>query len=740
MKQMNHLTKPIERITLKFALILSAIIIIAIPTIVFFISFQYIKGELDARVELIAREVNYLIIANPDKWRFEEIRLSGILQHVSQDPVPELKRIIDLNGETISQFSDSPSSPLVMRQHKIYDAGRPVAYIRIYRSLRPIFLNTFFVAVFSILIGIIFFSFLRKYPLKAIREAHQSLIESEKKYSSLYNTMKEGLVLHDLIMDDNGNVISFPIIDANKAFISIFGSKAEDVIGHDSFELLGVRLKDYLPGLLGIIGTSDSFSFEFILPNQISILMARSFSPGKNLIATLFEDITEKKKSEVQIQKMAYYDSLTGLPNRMLFLDRLKTAIARTARDNSKLAVLFLDLDHFKKVNDTLGHSWGDQLLVQVSQRLTKYVRTCDTIARLGGDEFILVVSELSKEIHAAQVARTLIESLNPIFDIRSHKIHITTSIGIAIFPNDGSSVESLIKNADMAMYSSKSAGPNGYKFFSSDMDDKAHERMRMEESIRNAFEQNEFFLEYQPIINLYNGTVSAAEALLRWNSPTLGRIMPGQFIPVAEDTGIIILLGEWVLRTACRMIKRLQDIGANTVRISVNVSSRQIERQNFNEVINKTLQETGAEPSKLEIELTESSLLKFAASNITDMVDLHKSGVAIAIDDFGTGYSSMSYIKNFPIDRIKIDRSFVKDIATNINDQAIVEAIIAMSQKLGYKNIAEGVETKEQLNFLKEHECSEIQGYYFYPPLSQEAFEDLLKNADQPELPNIEM
>jgi diguanylate cyclase (GGDEF)-like protein/PAS domain S-box-containing protein len=739
MKHINHPTQPVERMTLIFALVLASIILIIAPAGVFFISYQYTSGVLDARAELTAREVTDLVVSNPSMWRFEEVRLSEILERKSKDSVPELKRIIDADGVKIAQYSDFPDPPFIMRQHKIYDAGISIADIQIYRSLKPLLINTFFVTVFALMGGIIIFYFLRKVPLKAIREAYHSLSESEIKYRSLYDTMKEGLALHNLIFDDHGTLISFTIIDANRAFIFIFGDKAEDVIGHDSFELLGESFREHLPGLLGIIGTSDSISFEFSIPNQDSFYMVRSFSPGQNLIATLFEDITEQKKSELQIQKMAYYDSLTGLPNRILFLDRLNNAMARTTRDDTKLAVLFLDLDHFKKVNDTLGHSWGDQLLIKVSERFIKFIRKCDTLARLGGDEFVVVVSELTKEIYAAQVARLLIESLNTLFEIRGQKVHITTSIGIAIFPNDGSSTDTLIKNADMAMYSSKYSGPNGYKFFSSDMNDKAHERMKIEESLRLALEQNEFFLEYQPIINLNNGTISAAEALVRWNNPKLGRIMPNQFISIAEDTGLILPLGEWVLRTACSMIKRLHDSDANPIRISVNLSSRQIERQNFNEVLKEILQDTGAEPSQLEIELTESSLIKYAAYSTTDLVELQKIGVTIAIDDFGTGYSSLSYIRNLPIDHIKIDRSFIKDITTNSNDQAIVEAIIVMSQKLGIRNIAEGVETLEQLNFLREHGCNEIQGYYFYHPLSAEALEDLLKNTGQLKLQNTE-
>lgn len=718
----------IHRFTLVFAWGFAVLITVLSPTVYYLASLQYLRGLVDAQAELSAREVSGLVISNPTMWQFEQVRLSELLERKALQPVSEIRSIVDVKGEEIAHNHVKLSPPLITRQHDIYDSGTVMAHIQISRSIRPLLIEAFFVAVCAMGVSSLILYLILRFPLRTIQQAYQAITESEDKYRSLYSSMREGLALHSVEFDEHGALRTFVISDANPTFLAMLGGTSEELLGRDSLELFGETFREFLPELLRVLEDGSSLSFDYSLSDQGRTFSVQAFSPGPGRIATLFEEITERKKSEEQIQHMAYFDALTGLPNRSLMLDRLNRAIARSTRDQSTLAILFLDLDRFKAVNDTLGHSTGDMLLIEVSQRLRSFVRTSDTLARLGGDEFVVIVSDLDKEVNAAHIAQKLIDSLAAPFRISGHELHITTSIGVAIFPEDGVTAEVLIKNADMAMYAAKESGRNNYNYYSAEMNQKAHERLTMEESIRGALVRSEFFLEYQPIMDPVSGTISAAEALVRWNHPERGRVAPDMFIALAEDTGLIVPLGEWVLRSACSMITKLRDSGLPPIRIAVNVSSRQIDQQNFADVVTKVLQETGANPAQLEIELTESCLMRHSADNIAGIFELRGLGVSIAIDDFGTGYSSLGYIKTLPIDHIKVDRSFIIDVTTNPNDQAIVESIITMSQKLGIRNIAEGVETADQLAFLKSLGCDEIQGYYFHRPLAVAAFEELLR------------
>ena len=621
-----------------------------------------------------------------------------------------------------------PPNPSASHVLSIYDAGTPVGQIEVYRSLRPLLQSTALVTFFSILAASFVFFIFRKLPLHSIKKAFQALEENEKKYRLLYETMKEGMALHRVDLDETGALSSLTLIGANPSCGAMFDGNPDGIIGSNSFTLFGDTFREFLFEKLTALEHGESISFELCIPGKETYYNVQAFSPDKGLVATLFEDITESRIAEQQIQQMAYFDTLTKLPNRALFHDRINQAIALATRDKTGLAVLFIDLDHFKNINDTLGHSSGDQLLIEAAQRLNRDIRTSDTLARLGGDEFVVVITNLGEQLNATYVAQKLIDSIQAPFTIKGKELHITASIGIALFPDDGIDAETLIKHADMAMYSSKESGRNAFNFFSPDMNQKALMRMENESALRLALKREEFFLEFQPIMNADSGAIVAAEALVRWNHPTRGRIPPDEFISLAEETGLILPLGEWVLRTACSCMKSWHDAGLPAIRYSVNVSSQQIEQQDFSERVCSVLRETGADASWLEIEITESCLVTNINNNISDLFGMRAWGVSISIDDFGTGYSSLGYIKTLPIDHIKIDRSFVTDIHSNVQDQAIVEAIITMSQKLGIQNIAEGVETREQLEFLQGLGCNKIQGYFFHRPLSPEAFELLLR------------
>ena len=429
-------------------------------------------------------------------------------------------------------------------------------------------------------------------------------------------------------------------------------------------------------------------------------------------------DITERKVAEQRVQSLAYYDALTGLPNRILLHDRLSKALATARRREHKVALLFFDLDRFKIINDSLGHSVGDLLLQDVAERLKSCAREEDTVARLGGDEFLIVLTHVNDIPGAAVSAERFMDALTSTFVIQGHSLSVGCSLGISIFPEHGADSETLIKHADAAMYSAKDGGRNNFQFFTADMNAQAVERLALENGLRLALDKKELFLVYQPQMDIATGTISGLETLLRWQHPELGLVPPDKFIRIAENSGLIVPIGEWVLRTACSQARKWQDEGLPAVSIAVNVSAVQFRQQGFCELIRRVLRETGLAAHNLELELTESLLLGNADVTLSVLQELKAMGLTLAIDDFGTGYSSFSYLKRFPVSKLKIDRSFVRDVAVNPDDAAITIAIISMAKSLNLKVIAEGVEDEAQMSFLRAHQCDEIQGYYFSKPL----------------------
>jgi diguanylate cyclase (GGDEF)-like protein/PAS domain S-box-containing protein len=446
-----------------------------------------------------------------------------------------------------------------------------------------------------------------------------------------------------------------------------------------------------------------------------------------------FRDITARKVAEEQVQFLAFYDALTGLPNRRLLQDRLNQALASARRQKNKLGLLFLDLDRFKDINDSLGHSVGDLLLQEVAERLKRFAREQDTVARLGGDEFLIALTHVKDTPDAAVAAERLMDAMSAEFVIQGHSLHVSCSIGISIFPEHGADAETLIKNADAAMYSAKADGRNNFRFFTEDMNAQAVERLTLESGLRSALAKEQLFLMYQPQMDIATGRITGLEALLRWQHPELGLVPPDKFIRIAENSGLIVPIGEWVLRTACSQIRKWQDEGIPAVLVAVNVSAVQFRQEDFCELVRKVLGETGLAPQYLELELTESLLLTNADVMLSISQELKAIGVTLAIDDFGTGYSSFSYLRQFQVSKLKIDRVFIRDVAVNPDDAAITAAIISMAKSLRLKVIAEGVETEEQMSFLRDHQCDEIQGYYFSRPLAVDKVADKLR-GDHPE------
>jgi diguanylate cyclase (GGDEF)-like protein/PAS domain S-box-containing protein len=446
-----------------------------------------------------------------------------------------------------------------------------------------------------------------------------------------------------------------------------------------------------------------------------------------NIEGTLI-DITERKVAEERVQSLAYYDALTGLPNRILLRDRLSKALSTARRQNQKVALLFLDLDRFKIVNDSLGHSVGDLLLQEIAGRLKSVAREQDTIARLGGDEFLIVLTNVKDIPGAAVAVERFMDAMTPAFVLQGRSFSISCSLGISIFPEHGADSETLIKNADAAMYSAKEGGRNNFQFFTADMNAEAVKRLTLENGLRPALERQELFLVYQPQMDVVTGKITGLEALLRWQHPELGLVPPDQFIGIAENTGMILPIGEWVLRTACSQARKWQDEGLRPVQVAVNVSAVQFRQEGFCQLIRKVLHETGLAAHHLELELTESLLLANADVTFSVLQELKAMGLTLAIDDFGTGYSSFSYLRQFRVSKLKIDRSFIRDVAVNPDDAAITTAIISMAKSLNLKVIAEGVENEAQMSFLRAHQCDEIQGYYFSKPLPPDEVADKLR------------
>jgi len=483
-------------------------------------------------------------------------------------------------------------------------------------------------------------------------------------------------------------------------------------------------------------------------------LETRFVARDKNSVLAIVRDITERKNSEEKIYNLAYYDELTELPNRRLFSQSLERTIQIAQRDDEKFAILFIDLDRFKRINDTLGHSIGDELLRQVARRLEQCTRSGDSVARLdptdedggiklarlGGDEFVIILYGIDSEDVVATIASRIISVLTPPFSCEGHQFVVTPSIGIALYPQDGQNGEQLLMNADSAMYRAKFSGRNNYKFYSETMRTKSLHRLDLENEIRKAIDDEQFELYYQPKVDAETWELVGAEALLRWFHPVRGEIGPADFIPVAEETGLIVPIGQWVLREACKQVKVWSTSPAGAVPVSVNISPHQFHADSLYEDVLGAASDADIDPRLLELEITESVLLQDLDNTLIALQRLKDAGVSLSVDDFGTGYSSLSYLKRFPIDTIKIDRSFVKDLDTDLDDAAICAAILAMSQQLGLNVVAEGVETEEQLAFLRRHGCNQIQGFLCSKPLSVENFSEMLvKIADAASDPRTE-
>jgi diguanylate cyclase (GGDEF)-like protein/PAS domain S-box-containing protein len=560
--------------------------------------------------------------------------------------------------------------------------------------------------------------------------AHKRADEQLKLQSAALEAAANAIV----ITDSHGSILW-----VSGAFTTMTGYSKEEVLGKNPRLLKsGDQPESYYADLWSAISSGKVWRGEIVNRRKngsaytedmtITPVTRDSGNPANRYFIAIKQDITNRKNAEQRVQYLAYYDDLTGLANRTLLQDRLAKAVADARRQKYNVALLFLDLDGFKDINDSLGHSVGDLLLQEVAQRLKRWGREQDTVSRLGGDEFLVMLPHVVDVSDAAVAAERLMDVIDAVFVIQGHSLHVHCSLGISIFPGHGEDGETLIKNADAAMYSAKQSGRNSFRFFTEDLNTQAMERLTLENGLRSALTREELFLMYQPQMDICTGRIIGLEALLRWQHPTLGLVPPDKFIRIAENSGLILPIGEWVLRTACSQARKWQEDGLPAVTVAVNVSAIQFRQEDFCGLVRKVLQETGLPPQHLELELTESLLLANAELMLSVIQELKAMGVTLAIDDFGTGYSSFSYLRQFRVSKLKIDREFIRDVAVNPDDAAIASAIISMAKSLHLKVIAEGVEDEAQMSFLRTHQCDEIQGYYFSKPLAVDKVADKLR------------
>jgi diguanylate cyclase (GGDEF)-like protein/PAS domain S-box-containing protein len=533
----------------------------------------------------------------------------------------------------------------------------------------------------------------------------------------VFESSAEGIVITDL----KGHILS-----VNEAFSAITGYPLEEIRGQNPRVLKsGKHDPAFYRDMWKSILKDGHWQGEVwnrrkngeVYPEWMNIGSVKDEHGQISHFVGTFTDITQRKAAEERIHFLAHHDALTGLPNRVLLQDRISQSVAICQHQGGKAGLLLIDLDRFKTINESLNHAFGDQLLQEVAQRIEGCARRVDTVARSGGDEFVVLLTEVRDIAEIAAAANNILITLSQPFTLDGHEINITSSIGISVYPDDGDNAQHLLKNADVAMYRAKDMGRNNYQFYTQDMNARTFETLVLENSLRHALKRDDFVLHYQPQIDIAGGAMVGVEALLRMRHPELGLVPPGTFIPIAEETGLIVPIGVWVINEACRQGRLWRDAGLTELRIAVNLSAKQFLQPGLLDVVEKALAESGLPPQQLELELTESILMRDSDVIIETLRRFKKMGVQLSIDDFGTGFSSLSYLKRFDLDRLKIDQSFVRDITSDPDDLAIARAVIALGHSLGLKVIAEGVESGEQLELLRANGCDEIQGYYFSRP-----------------------
>lgn len=714
------------RIITRMAAFLAVLVSISLPVGFGLIAFQNLSNSIEFKAKVKASALEDLIASTPDLWMFAENRIQGL---ISREPVSledERVQIFDTHGMLVAQSGDEPPAPVLNRLRPLFDGSRVVGQIEIRASMLGDLYKTLGAAAFGLLLGTLVFVVMRVLPLRALKRVTQALLDEKERAETTLRGISDAVST----TDEQGL-----LLQVNPAALAMFeATSAAQVIGKSMLDFVAPEHRTVYTDMLDHVAAGGTRQLQFEVLGlsggrhwlEANAVPFRGYEHAAHL--TVARDVTDRKLAEEKINMLAFYDHLTGLANRTLLLDRLRQTMTASSRSASYSALLFIDLDKFKTLNDTLGHNMGDELLAQLAQRLTSSVRAGDTVARLGGDEFVVMLVGLDASV---AVAATQIETvggniqaaLDKEYQLKDVSYQCTASIGATLFNGLQVDADTLLKQADLAMYRSKDAGGNSLHFFDSKMELAVLHHAAIELDLREAIRLGQFLLHYQAQIE--DERLTGVEALVRWQSPKRGLVFPAAFIPLAEETGLILPLGQWVLDTACtQLVLWAVEPNMSHLTIAVNVSARQFLHGAYVEQVLATLERTGANPQRLKLELTESVLVSDLESVIQKMLALRSRGIGFSLDDFGTGYSSLSYLKRLPLDQLKVDQAFVREIGSSPEDVAIVKTIVTLGQSLGLAVIAEGVETAAQRNLLADLGCHMYQGYYFSRPLPIDAFE----------------
>ncbi|MDH4945019.1 EAL domain-containing protein [Sulfurimonas sp. C5] len=660
---------------------------------------------------------------------YSPYRMDNLMEHIVHDNALVGFDIYDTEKKTpehlLYSSLNTQSYPSLYRSNKKLKINGRIWYINFYSTPEYEKLHSMVTPLMTTS-GVLFVIMLLLMIITFLIKNRIVILEQSQTLNKLTQALEQSP--NSTVITDINGVIEY----VNDAFVSTTGYSKDEAFGKPpSILKSGKTADETYRTMWKTITAGKEWQGEFINKRKdgseyiefIKILPVFASDGSISNYMAVKEDITEKKQTEERIYYLANFDTLTGLANRYQLMERLGYMISSAKRNNEQLAVIFLDLDQFKNINDTLGHSVGDLLLTKISERIISVLREIDTVARLGGDEFMLILPD-TNAVGASNVSQKVLSIIEQPIQIRNNELIVSASIGIAIYPDDGRDKETLIKNADAAMYKAKQFGRNQYAFFTKEMQQQSVRNLQLTNELHYAIERKQFYLVYQPQINIQNNTLIGAEALLRWKHPELGEISPAEFIPLAEDSGMILAIGEWVLRQAIMQTKIWNEQNDILITMAVNISAVQFRLPNLPKMVIEVLEEIGLDPSYLELELTEGIAMQNPEYAIHTISKLDEYGIKMAIDDFGTGYSSLSYLKKFKISKLKIDQGFIRDICTDPDDRAIVSATISLAKSLGLKTIAEGVETEEQLNYIKMQQCDMVQGYFFSKPLRVEEFQ----------------